>query len=156
MDEEEIDAARRAAFSDFVAAGEPRLRRALVGALGAERGRDATLAALGYAWANWDRVRGMAHPVAYLYRVGQSQTRPRRRRVLHDPVAAMEPWVEPGLRAALSDLSARQRCAVVLIHGFDWPVGDVAELLGVSENTTRTHLKRGLDRLRAALEVHDA
>jgi DNA-directed RNA polymerase specialized sigma24 family protein len=151
----EDDDEQRRAFVEFVGAAEPRLRRALVGAYGPERGRDAAAAALAYAWTHWDRVAPMEHPVAYLYRVGQSETRPRRRRVLTDPIAGVEPLVEPGLRQALVALSTRQRTAVVLVHGFDWPIDEVAQLLGTSANTARTHLKRGLDKLREALEVTD-
>ena len=59
-------------FAAFFAVAEPRLRRALVAAYGADRGGDATSEALVYGWQHWDRVREMANPVGYLYRVGQS------------------------------------------------------------------------------------
>ena len=75
--------------------------------------------------------------------------------MLHDPIGGVEPLVEPGLRQALAALSGRQRTAVVLVHAFDWPIDEVAQLLGTSPNTARTHLKRGLDALRRTLEVTD-
>jgi hypothetical protein len=69
-----------AGFEVFYDLAEPRLRRALVAAYGTERGREATCEALAWAWEHWNDVRGMANPVGYLYRVGQSRTRPRRHR----------------------------------------------------------------------------
>ncbi len=146
------------AFAAFVTDVEPRLRRALVAAYGPERGRDATAEALAWAWARWDEVRAMANPAGYLFRVGQSRTRPRRRPVVFPGPPASEPWIEPGLGRALSALSEPQRLAVVLVHGFGWSHREVAELSGVSASTVQTHLERGLAKLRAALgsEADDA
>jgi len=60
---------------------------------------------------------------------------------------------EADLRAALGKLPPRIRAAVVLHHMVGLPVRDTALALGVSENTAKTQLKRGLARLREAL--HD-
>lgn len=54
----------------------------------------------------------------------------------------------------LDDLSAQQRTALVLRYGHDMPVGEVAELLGVELATAKTHLVRGLARLRDLMEEH--
>jgi len=56
------------------------------------------------------------------------------------------------LRAALSKLSTRMRAAVVLHYLADLPVSDVARAMGISENTTKGHLKAGLARLREELK----
>ena len=61
--------------------------------------------------------------------------------------------IEPRLPSALESLTRNQRVAVVLIHGLDWTEHEAAELLGVSRSTIRTHAERGLNRLRATLEV---
>jgi DNA-directed RNA polymerase specialized sigma24 family protein len=151
--DEEVE--RSADFEGFFARAEPRLRRALVAAYGPDRGRDAAAAALAYAWTNWERVGTMEFPIAYLFRVGQSETRQRRRRVLHEPISGIEPWVEPALLEALGRLSARQRTAVVLVHAFDWSTGDVAALMGTERSTVQSHLQRGLARLRLEMEVND-
>ena len=66
-----------------------------------------------------------------------------------------EPWIEPALGEALAQLSEQQRLAVVLIHGFDWTMRDVAELTGTKVPTIQTHLERGLSRLRTSLEVDE-
>lgn len=62
---------------------------------------------------------------------------------------------DPHLAAALASLSPVQRTAVVLRHVADLPVGEVATALGCAEGTARSHVSRGLARLRAALCAHD-
>jgi len=141
-------------FDVFFASAEPRLRRAFAAAYGADRGADATAEAMAWAWERWDRVRMMHNPTGYLFRVGQSRTRARRRPlVLPAPADTRVPWVEPGLPAALASLSEQQRVAVVLAHGFGWTHREVADLLRVSPSTVQNHVERGLAKLRDALEV---
>jgi DNA-directed RNA polymerase specialized sigma24 family protein len=146
---------REEEFRRFFNEAEPRLRRALVAAYGTDRGREATAEALAYAWEHWDRVQEMGNAVGYLYRVGQSRTRPRRVRRLFDRGHhAGDPVVEPALPAALAALSERQRVAVVLVHGFGWTLAEVAEVTGLRVTTVQNHVTRGLDHLRRKLEVH--
>lgn len=140
-------------FADFFAAVEPRLRRALVAAYGPERGREAASEALAWAWEHRDRLRELTNPVRYLYRVGQSRARPRRRRILHFRADYSDPWVEPKLARALADMPERQRVAVVLAHGYGWTHAEIAALLGVKATTVQNHIERGLNHLRQALEV---
>jgi DNA-directed RNA polymerase specialized sigma24 family protein len=141
-------------FEGFYATNEPRLRRALVAALGPARGREATAEALAYAWQHWDRIRAMEAPVAYLYRVGQSKTRERKQPNLFPSVNEhRDPWVEPALPGALDALSEHQRVCVVLAHGFGWTHQEIAELLEISRSTVQNHVERGLARLRNAMEV---
>ncbi len=141
-------------FIAFFAEAEPRLRRALVAAYGAERGREAAAEALGYAWEQWERISVMDNPVGYLFRVGQSRSRPRRVPPVFPPVVRGEdPWVEPGLPRALAGLSERERVAVVLIEGFGWTFREVAEIVGVSISSVQSYLTRGLRKLRDSLGV---
>ena len=141
-------------FTAFVREVEPRLRWALVARFGPDDGRDATAEALAYGWEHWDRIGVMENPAGYLYRVG---TRSKRRRwhrpVFPSPPHHSEPWVEPGLPAALARLSRRQRTAVVLVHSLGWTHDEVAEVMGVSVSTVRNHLARGMAKLRRFLEV---
>jgi DNA-directed RNA polymerase specialized sigma24 family protein len=142
------------AFTAFMAEAEPRLRRALVARHGMQRGRDATLDAMVYAWRHWERVSAMDNPVGYLYRVGSSSVKPSKALPLLAPVNDhREPWIEPGLEASLDMLSGSQRVAVVLRHSFDWTHDEIAELLDVSVRTVRSHLERGMSKLRSGLEV---
>ncbi len=142
-------------FEDFVLGVEPRLRRALTAAYGPDRGRDATAAALAWAWEHRDRLPQLASPVAYLYRVGQSRARRRRFGVPRRRLEWHEPWVEPKLASALTELSEHQRITVVLVHGYEWTLGEVADLLGVTVPTVQKHLERALSRLRSRLEVSE-
>jgi RNA polymerase sigma-70 factor (ECF subfamily) len=58
------------------------------------------------------------------------------------------------LLGRLDQLSAQQRAALVLRYGHDLPVAEVAEMLGVELATVKTHLVRGLARLRDLMEEH--
>ena len=144
----------RTRFTAFVAEVEPRLRRALVAAYGADRGREAVAEALAWGWEHWSEVEAMDNPAGYLYRVGQSRTRPRKEPPRFEAPPGAEPWVEPSLLPALADLTERQRVAVVLVHGFGWTHREVAELTDVAVTSVQNHVERGLEKLRAALEVH--
>ena len=144
-----------AAFEDFFVHAEPRLRCALVAAYGTERGREAAAEALAYGWEHWDVVRTLDNPLGYLYRVGQSRTRTRKTPVVFVQQPDTDIWVEPGLPAALAQLTDRQRLAVVLVHAFGWQLREVAELTGIAVTTVQNHLERGLARLRALLEVNE-
>jgi DNA-directed RNA polymerase specialized sigma24 family protein len=147
---------RTAAFSEFFADAEPRLRRSLVAAYGSQRGRDAAANALAWAWEHWDEVVSMGNPLGYLYRVGKSSVRQRRSPATFEVPVPVEPWVEPGLAPGLAALSERQRVAVVLIHDFGWTYREVAELTGTSVTTVQNHLERGLAHLRRSLGAdHD-
>lgn len=54
----------------------------------------------------------------------------------------------------LDVLPAKQRAALVLRYGHDMPVPEVAATLGVELATAKTHLVRGLARLRDLMEEH--
>ena len=58
------------------------------------------------------------------------------------------------LMGRLEQLSAQQRTALVLRYGHDLPVPQIADLLGVEQATAKTHLVRGLARLRDLMEEH--
>lgn len=142
-------------FTRFVKETEPRLSYAFFAAFGPEVGSEVTAEALAFAWENWPRVRTMDNPAGYLYRVGQSKARRYfRPRVCFPAVPRSSlPDIEPRLPEVLSRLTRNQRLAVVLVHGMDWTEQEVADLIGRSRSTVRTHLERGLARLRDELEV---
>lgn len=52
----------------------------------------------------------------------------------------------------LDDLPAKQRAAMLLRYGHELPVADIADMLGVRPATVKTHLVRGLRRLRKLME----
>lgn len=147
-------------FAAFVEKVEPGLRRALVVSFGTRIGREACVDAMSWAWEHWARLEEMENPAGYLFRVGQTSARRelgRSHRPPGDPFRSghLDSEVVPELMAALAGLSEQQKVAVVLVHGYGYSQTDVADLLGVSVSTLREHLRRGVDRLRRALEVSE-
>ena len=142
-------------FSAFFALAEPRLRRAFVAAYGGERGREATAEALAWGWEHWSEVEAMDNPIGYLYRVGRSRTRGRRFRVVFERADGVDPWIEPGLGAALASLTERQRLAVGPRARLRLDPREVADVCGLRVTTVQNHLERGLARLRALLGVSE-
>lgn len=146
---------REQLFTRFVKGVEPQLSYAFAAAYGPEVGADVTSEALAWAWEHWERVRQMENPSGYLYRVGQSKARwYHRPRVLFPSVSPPEVGgPSPELPDALEQLTKQQRVTVLLIHSLGYSEREVADLLGLSRWTVRTHANRGLTRLRSALGV---
>ncbi len=143
-------------FTEFVRLRESGLRRALTAGFGSDVGREAAAEALAYAWQHWDRLQSMANPGAYVFRVGQNKARKqvkRSRWLSRDEIVFTEPWAEPGFGPAWRSLSDRQRTVVGLVHGFDWSLSEVADLLGISKGAAQTHENRAMRKLRRDLGV---
>ena len=139
-------------YERFFADAEPRLRRAFHGRMAPSSVADAVAEALQYAWVEWDRVSRMDHPIAYLFRVGQSRTRRRKDGLLPAaPPSSVD--VEPGLIGAMQQLPGRQREVVWLVDACNWTPTEAAEALDLSLSAVRTHRQRGLRRLRTELGV---
>jgi RNA polymerase sigma factor (sigma-70 family) len=60
------------------------------------------------------------------------------------------------LLRALARVSAPARAAILLHHAEDLPIEEVAEILRVPEGTVKSHVHRGLARLRRALDEEEA
>jgi RNA polymerase sigma-70 factor (ECF subfamily) len=142
-------------FTQFVERVEARLSYAFYAAYGPEVGSEVTADALAYAWEHWEKVARMDNPAGYLYRVGQSKARRYHRPRVLFPKADPDhtPEFEPGLPAALEELTESQRQAVILVYALEWTEEEAARVLGKSRSTLRTHLERGLAHLRQSLEV---
>ena len=94
----------------------------------------------------------------------QHRTRRRRPQVVGEPTTeVVSPAERPeaaverhetadDLRTALDRLPPAQRDAIVLRHVLDLSSKETAEILGWNENTLKSHLARGLRRLRQELE----
>lgn len=144
-------------FDALIEVLQPRLTRALVATYGVERGEEALAEALAYAWEHRGRLLEMENPGGYLYRVGQSRSRPRvvDANAFPRPQELGIPHVEPELGAALGELTERQRVCVALVVGHHWTLHEAAELLGITKTSVQSHVERGLARLRARLGVAD-
>jgi RNA polymerase sigma factor (sigma-70 family) len=55
------------------------------------------------------------------------------------------------LGTVLAELPEAQRTAIVLRHVVDLPIGEIAEILGCKDGTAKSHISRGLQRLRTLL-----
>ncbi len=145
-------------FEEFFTQSEPPVRFALSARFGFEVGREAAAEALTYAWAHWTRIQLMENPAGYVYRVGERLGR--RMSTRTDPVDFSRavsdlPMVEPKLGPALLELSAKQRTAVVLVHGLGWTHRETADFLGMSTSSVQKHVTRGMVKLRRRLRVND-
>lgn len=147
-----LRSAERTEFEAFVVSTRSRLIRALVGRYGIDRAEDAASAALSWAWQHWDRVRSMANPVGYLYRVAQSKMEPPPSVQLPPPSVVDAPEVELELVGALMQLPDRQRTAVWLCVGCGWTHSEAADAMEISTSAVSTHVARALASLRRTVE----
>lgn len=72
----------------------------------------------------------------------------------HDAGAAAAPadQISDAVVAALADLSPEHRAVIVLRYVLEYTPGEIAEVLGLPRGTVNSRLRRGLDRLRPAVE----
>ncbi len=122
--------------------------------------REATDEAFVRAYERWSRVRVMASPGGWLYRVALNELRRRlRRRTIErellrrerqtDQTAEPPPVADPRVWAAVRRLPRRQRSAVALRYVLDLSERDVAETMGISRgaaSATLTAARRNLQR----------
>jgi DNA-directed RNA polymerase specialized sigma24 family protein len=142
-------------FTAFVRDFDRPLRQALVPLAGVRGAHDAACDAFSYAWEHWERISAMANPRGYVYTAARRYARRKPSTAVPIELAgtAELPDVEPRLIAALAELSEMQRTVVYLVEGCGWGLTDAGDLLGISISTVRSHLVRGMTRLRTILEV---
>ncbi len=114
------------------------------------------------AWANWDDVALLDHPVAWVHRVARNLAnshwrRLRTRRRLSSrlqPVAPVRPIDADHLavRDAIDQLSDRQREIVILRYYAGLDVTATATVLGIAPSTVTTQTARAMQRLRRLLD----
>jgi len=154
---------REATFAAFVRARWGRLvRLAYSLTLDVGRAEDLVQESLAKMWPVWPRVRD-GSPDAYVRRtiVNGAISAARRRWRAEEPRWDV-PDVVTGsgsdqvelrdlLSRELAGLSMLQRAVVVLRYAEDLSEQQVAELLGISAGTVKTHASRGLSRLRRSV-----
>jgi RNA polymerase sigma-70 factor (sigma-E family) len=161
-----VDAAEEAEFDAFVRARWPAFARTAyllcAGDLG--HAEDLVQTALARTMRAWPRLTDRGDLDGYVYRVmvRTHATQHRRRWRGEIPTEHLPEPPAPGaatdavedadqLSRALAGLSRRQRAAVVLRFYDDRSEQEVADLLGCSLGTVKTHTSRGLARLRELL-----
>jgi RNA polymerase sigma factor (sigma-70 family) len=118
---------------------------------------DVAAEALARAYARWPKIAMLPHRDGWILRVATNLAIDATRRRLpavtvQEPLDATEAAiVRLALVNALRSLPRRQRQAVALRYLSGFRETEVAEALGISEGTTSTHLRRGLDTLRSRL-----
>ena len=117
-----------------------------------EISQDAFVAAL----VHWRKVSTYDNPGAWVRRVAIRQAVRAARRARNMPsfeTTGANPDRDDALdvRAAVAQLPASQRAAVVLHYLHDLPVAEVARTLGCSDSTAKTHLFRARKALAARL-----
>lgn len=175
MDEPTMDRAvgdHEERFARFVALHRERSLRLAWRLVGgdAAAAEDVVQDALVSAYRALDGFRGEASLDTWFYRIlvrrATSHLRWRgvRRRFASDEdpdgvVAAeaprSDPWLRRQIRQALDALPHGQRSAFVLVHLEGFSVREAAAILGRAEGTVKSHLHRGLTKLRAQLAALD-
>lgn len=116
------------------------------------------------AWRQWDRIRGVEYPLAYLRQMitnqaaGRHHRRARERHTLQRLFAGTsESGHEPDgaavvdVRSALQRVPPRRRACLVLRYAFDLPDREVAQILGISIGAVKSQTSKGLVQLRREL-----
>src|SRR5947208_3009071 len=145
--------ADRSGFTDYVEQHSGRLlRSAYLLTQDWARAEDLLQTALAKAWVAWGRVGD--DPAPYVYRILTNTHASwwRRRWRGEVPTERLPESAGPDLvavvddrevmRAALAQLSARQRAVVVLHYFESLPLTQVAKILGCSTSSTKTQLAR--------------
>lgn len=161
-------AGRDAAFTAFVRGSGPALARTAFFLTGDRHlAEDLVQTALAQTYVHWPRV---TEPEAYTRRVLVNANAAwwRRRSATEVPVDAVPDLAGPDdhghayaerepLVAALRQLPAKQRAALVLRYFEDRSEADTARLMGCTAGSVKRHTSRGLERLRTLLgEEHAA
>lgn len=157
-----VPTATPAGFEEYVAARGPGLVRFATLLTGdPHRAEDLVQDALGKAYLRWSGIRRSDNPDVYVRRlvVNGSRSWWRRRSNLELPVEqttdsrtagdfGAEVAERDAMRRWIARLPHRQRTVLVLRYYDDLDDAAIAEILGCSQATVRTHAMRGLDALR--------
>lgn len=156
-----MSAGRWPRFEDEFAAMRRDAYRTAFGVLGdAQLADDAASEALTQAWLHWSQVGVLDYRTAWVRRVALNAAfRILRKRRPRDRWAAQfdiqfeeEISLRLTLAQAMLSLPRRQRQVVGLHYLADLAADDIAEALGVSANSVKKHLQRGLASLRARVD----
>ena len=154
---------RDAAFSEFVGARRPHLRRIAYAVCGDwHRADDLVQTALTKLYVAWPRVRREGNEEAYVRTIIVRANIDESRRPWRRERSTAETPERPGREAlpveersalfdALQALPNMQRRTVLLRHWLGLSVAETAHELGITEGTVKSHTSRGLEALQRVL-----
>ena len=116
------------------------------------------------AWKQWDRIRHVEQPVAYVRRMMANIAVNRVRRLVRErtglgrlrPVehdTGPDPVAIVSVQAALAALPPRRRACVVLRLAFDLSEREVASMLGISVGTVKSQTSKAVSQLSSTLDA---
>jgi RNA polymerase sigma-70 factor (ECF subfamily) len=112
------------------------------------------------ALIRWKRITEYDQPGAWIRRVAINKALNAKRRkpapLRPIDVAPAADHADLDLLAALDELTAPQRAAVVLHHLWDLPVDEVAQMMDCAPGTVKSHLSRGRSHLASVLGERSA
>ncbi len=122
-----------------------------------ETAADAVQDAFVQAHRHWPRVSRLDNPAAWVKHAATNRVRNQRRgqsrmvaalpRLVRSDGGPVEPTERVDVVPALAALPEQQRAAVALYYLLDQPTSAVADTLGVTEATVRSHLRNARRRL---------
>lgn len=154
-------------FEEFVQGCSPRLFRTALLLAGRDRAaaEDLLQVALERAYRHWARVCRSGDPERYVLRILSNASNDRWRQAARRPERPLRPGDDllaadqsdavadrDLLMRALAALPPRQRAVLVLRYFNDMPEAEIADALGCSLGTVKSHVSRGLSRLRDMAE----
>lgn len=116
-----------------------------------------------YDSERWAGIEPRPWLITIVLNLWRNQQRASARRPRTEPIEHIDDPAQPGegveqrvvrhqsedqLTALLAELPTQQRIAIVLRHVADFPISRIATELGVPEGTVKSHISRGLSRLR--------
>lgn len=146
----------------FEAEYGPTVRLLMSVGVSAEQAQDAAQEAFVRLYARWPRIKHHDSPAAWVRRVAinkardnfRSESRRQRReeRVMGTPRNDIETASsvagDDEVRRLLLELPSRQREVAALFYVEDRPIGDIADMLGLSAGAVKFHLNRARSNLR--------
>jgi RNA polymerase sigma factor (sigma-70 family) len=150
------------AFEDFYRAERNAIVRGVASALGDhDLATESVDEALARAYERWPEVASMDNPSGWVYRVAVNLGRSRLKRLDLErrkppPPAREMPDIDaptdPEVARALDHLPLNLRRVVVLRVHLDWPIDEIAAVLGCPRGTVKSRLHRAFRRLQSALD----
>jgi RNA polymerase sigma-70 factor (ECF subfamily) len=145
-----------ASFTDTYSAHFGRVYTAALAFCGSvDIAEEATQEAFARAFARWSRIGREQWVVGWIVTTAMNETRRRSRRrrlpSAPDPVGEATELLGLEMLEGIRSLPRRQREVVILHYIHDLPVAGVAELLGISDGSVKTHLSRARTALARSL-----